>query len=106
MVDHGKDNDAWTDNIRRQLETSARDLDGASLSRLNQARQAALKLAKQPKPLRWLWPALTATAFSLALAVALWPRLQLQSITGDDRYRPSQWLRRRAQLGLSATTLE
>ncbi len=27
---------------------------------------------------------------------------ELQSITGDDRYRPSLWLRRRAQLGLSA----
>jgi 3-hydroxybutyryl-CoA dehydrogenase len=27
----------------------------------------------------------------------------MQAITGDDRYRPSQWLRRRAQLGLSAT---
>lgn len=27
---------------------------------------------------------------------------QLQAITGDDRYRPSLWLRRRAQLGLSA----
>lgn len=26
----------------------------------------------------------------------------LQSLTGDDRYRPSQWLRRRAQLGISA----
>lgn len=32
--------------------------------------------------------------------------VQLQAITGDDRYRPSQWLRRRAQLGLSATTLD
>ncbi|WP_108482171.1 3-hydroxyacyl-CoA dehydrogenase [Oceaniglobus ichthyenteri] len=29
---------------------------------------------------------------------------QLQNLTGDDRYRPSQWLRRRAQLGLSALT--
>ncbi|HLR13428.1 MAG TPA: 3-hydroxyacyl-CoA dehydrogenase family protein, partial [Burkholderiaceae bacterium] len=28
----------------------------------------------------------------------------LQQLTGDDRYRPSQWLRRRAQLGLSALT--
>lgn len=27
---------------------------------------------------------------------------QLQRQSGDDRYRPSQWLRRRAQLGLSA----
>lgn len=25
---------------------------------------------------------------------------ELQTITGDDRYRPSLWLRRRAQLGL------
>jgi 3-hydroxybutyryl-CoA dehydrogenase len=30
----------------------------------------------------------------------------MPDLTGDDRYRPSQWLRRRAQLGLSATTLE
>jgi len=30
----------------------------------------------------------------------------LQAATGDDRYRPSQWLRRRATLGLSATTPE
>ncbi|MEO1490729.1 MAG: 3-hydroxyacyl-CoA dehydrogenase [Pseudomonadota bacterium] len=28
----------------------------------------------------------------------------LQSITGDERYRPTQWLRRRAQLGLSLYT--
>ncbi len=27
---------------------------------------------------------------------------ELQQLTGDDRYRPSGWLRRRAQLGLSA----
>jgi 3-hydroxybutyryl-CoA dehydrogenase len=32
--------------------------------------------------------------------------VQMQAITGDDRYRPSQWLRRRAMLGLSATTVE
>jgi len=29
---------------------------------------------------------------------------RLQAITGDDRYRPSQWLRRRAMLGLKANT--
>ena len=28
----------------------------------------------------------------------------LQALTGDDRYRPSQWLRRRALLGISAMT--
>jgi 3-hydroxybutyryl-CoA dehydrogenase len=31
---------------------------------------------------------------------------RLQAITGDDRYRPSQWLRRRALLGLDAATAE
>jgi hypothetical protein len=31
--------------------------------------------------------------------------VQLQAITGDDRYRPSQWPRR-AQLGLGATMVE
>ena len=30
--------------------------------------------------------------------------VQLQAVTGDDRYRPSQWLRRRAMLGMSATS--
>ena len=31
---------------------------------------------------------------------------RLQSITGDQRYRPSLWLRRRAQLGIPLTTPE
>jgi 3-hydroxybutyryl-CoA dehydrogenase len=29
---------------------------------------------------------------------------RLQAITGDDRYRPSQWLRRRALLGIPIAT--
>lgn len=47
----------------------------------------------------------------LELAEAIGPRTvhailtQLQTLTGDDRYRPSQWLRRRAQLGVSLQTL-
>ena len=31
---------------------------------------------------------------------------QQQKTTGDDRYRPSLWLRRRAQLGLALTSEE
>lgn len=31
---------------------------------------------------------------------------RMQSLTGDDRYRPSAWLRRRAQLGLPAGTVD
>jgi 3-hydroxybutyryl-CoA dehydrogenase len=30
----------------------------------------------------------------------------LQRVTGDPRYRPSHWLRRRAQLGENLTTRE
>ncbi|MEO1226966.1 MAG: 3-hydroxyacyl-CoA dehydrogenase family protein [Pseudomonadota bacterium] len=30
--------------------------------------------------------------------------MRMQQITGDDRYRPSLWLRRRALLGLSSRT--
>ncbi|MFD1378746.1 3-hydroxyacyl-CoA dehydrogenase family protein [Fodinicurvata halophila] len=42
-----------------------------------------------------------------AMGVAVTHRIlvQAQALTGDDRYRPSQWLRRRAQLGLSARAL-
>ena len=69
------DEDPWTERIRQQLDTGARDLDAATLSRLNQARQAALQAATQAKPRPWLWPATLAGAFSLALAVAIWPRV-------------------------------
>jgi hypothetical protein len=73
MAEH--DEDPWTERIRQQLEHSTRDLDAATLSRLNQARQAALQAAPRPKPRPWLWPASLATACTLALAVAIWPRL-------------------------------
>lgn len=56
----------------------------------------AMKLAQNyPKgPLEW--------ANWLGVARTLEIMSQLQAITGSDRYRPSLWLRRRAQLGLSA----
>jgi 3-hydroxybutyryl-CoA dehydrogenase len=44
-----------------------------------------------------------ADALGLARLHAILSRMQ--ALTGDDRYRPSQWLRRRAQLGLSAHTV-
>jgi 3-hydroxybutyryl-CoA dehydrogenase len=54
----------------------------------------AMKLAQNyPKgPLEWAeWLGLPKTHAIMT---------QLQAITGSDRYRPSLWLRRRAQLGL------
>ncbi|SMF30335.1 3-hydroxyacyl-CoA dehydrogenase [Tistlia consotensis] len=43
-------------------------------------------------------------AGDLGLATTLRIMEQLQAITGEDRYRPSLWLRRRALLGLAADT--
>ena len=73
MAEHEKD--PWTERIRQQLDASTRDLDAATLSRLNQARQAALQAAPRPKSPPWLWPMALAAAGSLALAVAIWPRV-------------------------------
>ncbi|MBU6266594.1 MAG: 3-hydroxyacyl-CoA dehydrogenase [Sphingomonadales bacterium] len=56
----------------------------------------AMKLAQNYPlgPLEW--------AEKLGLATTHAIMLQLQAITGSDRYRPSLWLRRRAMLGLLA----
>jgi hypothetical protein len=70
-----QDQSAWLDQIRNQLDTSARDLDGHTLSRLNRARQQALSQMGRPAPRRWHWLVL-ASAASIALAVALLPQLR------------------------------
>lgn len=79
MAEH--DEGPWTERIRQQLDHTARDLDAATLSRLNQARQAALQAARASKPRPWLWPMALATACSLALAVAIWPRVMPQPLS-------------------------
>jgi anti-sigma-K factor RskA len=63
----------WLADVRARLDESARDLDAATLSRLNQARQAALAAARPRRPWWRIAPYLvgaTATA-ALALAVGL-----------------------------------
>jgi len=45
-----------------------------------------------------------ALADKIGCATLLETLMRMQAITGDDRYRPSLWLRRRALLGLSAAT--
>jgi len=64
------DNPRWTPQAKAVLDDSARDLDAATLSRLNRARQAAL--AQRRAPRRWILPAGLASACMLLLAVALW----------------------------------
>jgi hypothetical protein len=61
----------WTEQARELLDASARELDAATLSRLNRARQRALGEAAAPAAARQ-WPRRLAVAASLLLAVAIW----------------------------------
>jgi hypothetical protein len=64
----------WVVQTREELEASARDLDAATLSRLNRARQAALLAARSPAQTRWRWMSALALAgvAGLALGMAWW----------------------------------
>jgi len=62
---------AWVAQARSALDESARSLDAATLSRLNQARHAALA-QRRSRPPRWLLPAGLASASVLLLAVFTW----------------------------------
>lgn len=63
---------AWAARARSTLEQSAGELDAATCSRLNRARQAALAEAgRGRRPLALLWPAALAMASVLAVAVVL-----------------------------------
>lgn len=70
---HSTDRPVWVDQAKTLLDDSARDLDAATLSRLNRARQAALE-QRRPRATRvWLLPAgLASAACALLLAFAVW----------------------------------
>ena len=68
-----QDNESWLQPIKRELDASARDLDAATLSRLNRARQQALAVSTRPQARSWPWLAMAAAA-SIALAVFLLPQ--------------------------------
>lgn len=59
--------DKWLQNIRRSLDESVEQLDAATLSRLNQARQHALRARTRPHLLLPVSALGAATAASLAL---------------------------------------
>lgn len=70
---HSTGDPAWINQTRALLDDSVRDLDAATLSRLNRARQIALEQQRRPRPARvWLLPAGLASACALLLAVAVW----------------------------------
>lgn len=61
----------WTGQARQVLDESAQNLDAATLSRLNRARQAVLEQAR-PRALRpWFLPAGLASACAVLIAVAV-----------------------------------
>jgi hypothetical protein len=60
----------WTNQAKVLLEASAHELDAATLSRLNRARQSAL--AQRRNPARGFIAAGLVSACALLLAVAVW----------------------------------
>jgi len=68
---HSNDRPAWINQANQVLDDSVRDLDAATLSRLNRARQAALA-RQRARPRAWLLPAGLASACALLLAIGVW----------------------------------
>ncbi|HEX3895662.1 MAG TPA: DUF3619 family protein [Rudaea sp.] len=65
----------WTPQAKQALDESAQNLDAATLSRLNRARQRALGLARPRRMRSWFVPAGLASACAVLLAVAVvWHR--------------------------------
>jgi len=62
----------WTQQAKALLDESARDLDAATLARLNRARQAALASRRTRLRQPWFLPAGLASACAVLLAVAVW----------------------------------
>lgn len=73
---------------------------GCEMAQIGLARPADIDIAMQLGLNYPLGPLALADRMGTDVLFEVMSQLQRQS--GDDRYRPSQWLRRRAQLGLSA----
>ena len=79
------DQPAWIEQARTLLDESARDLDAATLSRLNRARQTALASRSPRAAHPWLLGTGLASACALLLAVAVWqPHRHAESGTSTD----------------------
>jgi hypothetical protein len=65
----------WTSQAKQVLDESAQNLDAATLSRLNRARQSALESARPRRLRSWFVPAGLASTCAVLLAVAVvWHR--------------------------------
>jgi hypothetical protein len=68
--DPNRPNEDWLDRAKALLDDSADNLDAATLSRLNRARQAALA-TRRKGPSRWAWSAALAGAAAAVFALAI-----------------------------------
>jgi len=62
--------DRWLERAKALLDDSAENLDAATLSRLNRARQAALA-TRRKGPSRWAWSAALAASAAAVFALAI-----------------------------------
>ena len=71
-TDPGADPGAWILRSRALLDASVRDVDGATRSRLQRARNAALQPAQAPdaSPRTWAWAGTAAVIAGVALMLA------------------------------------
>ncbi len=84
------DDERWIERARALLDDSAENLDAATLSRLNRARQAALATRRKGAS-GWLWGAALAGAAAAAFALAIGlhrhdapPGVPAASLQADD----------------------
>ena len=76
--------DRFEQDARRILNQSLEELDGATLSRLNQARQRALAIRSRHTSRLLLWGSLPAGALAILLALLFWPAVPVPQINEPD----------------------
>ena len=86
---NASDPQSWLADVRARLDESTQSLDAATLSRLNQARHAALAARSRGRRAWWLPAAGLAASCALVLAVVAWyppahPAVADADIAADD----------------------
>ena len=70
--------DKWLNRAREELTQQSESFDAATLSKLTQARHAALDAVERPRRTRWLLAPALASALAIVAVVGLWnPRTEL-----------------------------
>ncbi|MEM8983123.1 MAG: hypothetical protein AAGC71_08860 [Pseudomonadota bacterium] len=85
MDENNRNDDALATQLRQAIDQRAESLDGATLSKLNQARQRALnEFDRAQQPRRGYLPLAGATAAAVVVAVVLAARVNVSSDGSGD----------------------